>query len=120
MRGVEGSHGSSVATLGDSVRGLRGRMKLSKGIGKDEGCISAAVARARVSCRGDGERGDRCLLESCEAGAMGRKVAAHRICAGQSHGSVNCSHNCVGDRKASRRSFRRAARASILVRIGRN
>lgn len=43
--------------------------------------------------------------------------AVRRHCEGQMRGSVNCSHVVVGVQKASLRSFRRAARASIIESV---
>lgn len=122
MSGVAGSQGSSRAMRGDcALRELQGCTRPSKATAGVCACwTSACVARERVSCRGDSApcRGRRASgVVVVVVVVAGPTLAAHRICAGQSQGSVNCSASCVGDRKASLRSFRRAARASMLLQV---
>jgi len=119
MSGVEGSHGCIRARSGGGGRELHAGIKPWKGDASDEGCSSAAVASERVvrrdaSC-GDGLRA--CVrvrvcvcvyVPSVRLGSCDR--AATATATGHSHGSVNCS--CA--RRASLRSFRCAARASIV------
>jgi hypothetical protein len=116
-RGFVASHCGSRESSGDCIW----RPHCAKGLkGSDEGggCSSAAVASERVSCRedSDGRRCRRSLFESCVfvAPIEGTCELVLRESAGQSHGSVNWSERVVGVLKASLRSFRPAARASIL------
>lgn len=91
-------------------------MKPSNGAGDDCGCSSADVASERVLCCVERD-GRRCLLDSCVAAVMEPTFDVRRSCAGQSHGSVNWSESCVGERNASLRSLRVAARASIIIAV---
>lgn len=107
------SHEGRRESSGACIRGPQACEKELKGIDDGAGCSSAVVASDRVSCRGgsDGLRGRlaSCVLVADMKGAL--EVLRDR--AGQSHGSVNWSESVVGDLKASLRSFRPAARASI-------
>lgn len=95
------------------------------------GCASAVVTIERVLRRDEREaRRGRCCRASCVCVAvavadavsvdledvvdMGRACEVHRVSAGQSHGSVSWSASVEGTRDVSLRSFRPAARASIL------
>jgi hypothetical protein len=73
------------------------------------------VASERVvSWRGEGAQGSFCFRVA--SWVVVPTLAAHRICAGQSHGSANCAESLrSGEGNASLRSFRRAARASIVT-----
>jgi hypothetical protein len=73
------------------------------------------VASERViSWRGEGAEGSFCFRVA--SWVVVPTLAAHLICAGQSHGSVNCAESLrSGEGNASLRSFRRAARASIVT-----
>ena len=118
MSGDDGSQGSNRARPeacgGEDAQG--GCIR-SNGVDRDDADrTSAAVAMERVSRREHGDVGGdvRAFRVSLSVAVMG-VLAVHRIWAGHSHGSVNCSDNCVGDRNAVLRSFRRAACASIMM-----
>jgi hypothetical protein len=115
--GFDGSHCGRRDSSGDCIWRPHCCVKGLKGSDEGGGCSSAAVARERVSCREDSEdrRCRRGLFESCVfvAAIEGKFELFRRESAGQSHGSVNWSESVVGVLKASLRSFRPAARASI-------
>ena len=67
-----------------------------------------------VSWRGESAEGSFCFRVASWVTVP--TLAAHRIWAGQSHGNANCAESLrSGEGKAFLRSFRRAARASMVA-----